>query len=69
MFVYFRERGKGGKREREQEREGERENIDQLTPVHALTGDRTHRLLVYGMMLQPTDPPGQGTCEFFIYSR
>ena len=49
-------------------------NIDQLLPVHTLTGDQTHNnpecalptnqthnLLVYGMMLQPTEPPSQGS--------
>ena len=52
MFTDFwrgkrRERGGGGGREREREREREtceRENIDWLPPVHALTGDWTHNL-------------------------
>ena len=38
---------------------GERE-INWLPPIHVLTKDGTHNLLVYGMMLQPTEPPGQG---------
>ena len=47
-------------------------NINQLPPVCAPTGDWTYNLgmcpdwesnlqiLVYGMMLQPAEPPGQG---------
>ena len=50
----------------------EKMEINQLPPVHALIGDRTHNLsmcpdwesthifLVYGTMLQPTDPPWPG---------
>ena len=38
---------------------GER-NIDQLPPVCVLTRNQTHNLfLVYGMILQATEPPGQ----------
>ena len=40
-------------------RERER-NINWLPPVHTLTRDWTHNLLVYGTTLQPTEPPGQG---------
>ena len=54
---------------RESGREGEtlmwERNIDRLSSVHALTGARTRNLLMYGMMLQPAEPPGQGnTCHF-----
>ena len=50
------------------EREGEtlmwERNINQLPPIQSpkgsLTGDGTHKLLVPGMMLQATEPPGQG---------
>ena len=45
-WFFFKER-----RERE---------IDHLPPTYALTWDWTGNFLVYGMMLQPTDPPGQG---------
>ena len=60
-----RERGTGaGGRERERERERERKmwerNIDQLFPIHDLTGDPTHHLLVYEMILQTSEPLGQG---------
>ena len=51
-------------------------NIDQLPPVCTPTGDQTHnlgmcpdqgsdpQLLVHGMMLQPTEPPGQGKDQY-----
>ena len=63
-MILEREEGEGGEKERERERErkksmGER-NVDQLPPVCTLTRDRTHNPLVYGMMFQPTEPPGQG---------
>ena len=38
--------------------------IGPATEVCALTGNWTHNLLVYGMTLQPTEPPGQGTGGF-----
>ena len=40
-------------------------NIDGLPPVCALTGDQTRNLLVYRMMPQPTEPPGQGIGLYF----
>ena len=53
-------------------------SIDRLPPVHAPTGDWTCNLgyvpwmgiklvtfLVYGMMLQPTEPPGPGWNHFW----
>ena len=53
---------------REGEREKEREtlicstylSIHWLFLVCALPGNRTYNLFDYGMMLQPTEPPGQG---------
>lgn len=39
--------------EREREKHG-------LPPVHALSRDRTHNLVVYGTVLQPAKPPGPG---------
>ena len=45
---------------RERGREGEREkNINWLLPIHP-DGDRTCNILVFEMMLQPSEPPGQG---------
>lgn len=35
-------------------------STNHLPPIRTRTGDRTHNLKVYGMMLPPTDPPGQG---------
>ena len=51
VFIDFREREKGEGRER---------SIDRLPSVCALTRNRTCNLLVYGTMLPPTEPPGQG---------
>ena len=45
---------------------GERErNIVFLPLVCSLTGDQTWSLLVYGMILQPTEPPSKGTFAMF----
>ena len=58
MFIDFREREEereGGERDRERERE-----IHSLPPICSPTGDRTHKLLVYGTTLQPTESPSQG---------
>lgn len=53
-------------------------NIDCLPPVQAPTGDQDHRLgvrltwswtcdlLVFGMMLQTTEPPGQGSLSSYL---
>ena len=49
MFIAFRERGK-----RERERNIDVRNIDWLPPIHALTRNRTHNILVYG------DAPNNG---------
>ena len=53
------------------EKEGER-NIDWLPPVHTPAGGRihnlvhwTHDLLVHGVTLQPTEPPGEGQSGVF----
>ena len=70
MLIDFKEKERRDKRETER-REREKEtlmwerNIDQLTPVPALTRDQTHNLLVHGMMLQPTETPGQGSVHCF----
>ena len=34
-------------------------NISLLPALHALTGNKSRNLLVYGMTLQPTEPPSQ----------
>ena len=52
MRLLILERG-GGERERERER-----NINMLS-IDALTGNRTHNLLVHRMMLQPTEHPAR----------
>ena len=63
MFIDLTERG----REREGGRERERErNIAGLPPTHPLTKDRTHKLLVCGMMPQLTEPPNQGWEKIFL---
>ena len=65
-----------GERERERkERRCERETLIGCLPdrgsnppttcVCALTGNWISKLLVHGMMLQPTEPPGQGRA--FVY--
>lgn len=49
-----------------EERKGEIErNIEWLPPVRSLTGNQTHKFLVYGMMLQPSEPPGQAAKILF----
>ena len=40
-------------------RERERRNISCLSPVHAQSKNQTHILLVYRLMLQPTELPSQ----------
>ena len=55
-YIDFRKR-EGGKRERE---------IVQLPPIRALTRNQTHNLLVYRMMLYPTEPPGQASLFFDV---
>ena len=59
-----RERGREEKKEeKENKREkekGEKKNIDRLFLTCAPTGNQTHNLSVYGTMIQPTEPPGQG---------
>ena len=56
VLLIFFERGTG----RGRERNINVRNIDQLLPVHILTRNRTCNVLVFGTMLQPTEPPGQG---------
>ena len=70
MFIGETERDRQRKRERE--RNIDARKVDWLTPIYSLTRDKTHNLgmcpywnqthnlLVYGTMLQPTEPPGQG---------
>ena len=53
--------GRGRERERERERNVDMRDISRLALLRALTGDQTHNLLVYGMMLQPTEPPSQNS--------
>ena len=66
MFIDFREKGE--------------RNINRLPPLHTPSGDRTwnqgmrpdrdqtHKLLLQGTMLQPTEPPGQGKKTYFKLS-
>ena len=67
FFFFFNPHSKLLLLEREGGREGEKP--DWLPPVHALTGDRTCILLVYGMMLQPTKPPSQGSFQHFNFPK
>ena len=73
MFIDLRERGRGREGEREREREWHRcEKHRSEPPMRAPTEDRPSNLgmcpdgesnpqsLVYGTMLQPTEPLGQG---------
>ena len=56
MFIDFRDsKESGGHTHRDRQRD-----INQLPPIRALTGDQICNLSVYGMMLQPTEPLGQG---------
>ena len=59
MFIDVRERGRGA--ERKPKRNIDMRNIPQLLPTCTLTRDRTHNLLGQRMMLQPTEPPRQGS--------
>ena len=55
-----------GGRERKRETSMWERNIDQLPPVCALTGEQTHNLLVFGTMLQPTEPPARALLFLII---
>ena len=74
FFTDFREKG------REKEKHGcERETsiicflysyqprIKPITSVYALARNQIHNLLVYGMVLQLTEPPSQEPSYFFKY--
>ena len=70
MFIVLREIGKGRKREEEREIDvcvgG---NINQLCLLHTPTRDLTCKLLVYGTLLQPTEPHEQSSLgDFHVYS-
>ena len=59
---FLERRGKEGEREGGREREGERERetwIGSFPYTLPPTGDRTHNLMVYRTMLQPTELLGQ----------
>ena len=60
MFIDLREREEGG------ERETSVGSPPSPPPACTLTRDRTCNLLVYGMTLQPTEPPGQGSLDCFL---
>ena len=75
MFIPFKERAWGGERERDIKVR----NIDWLPPIRILTRDRTCNLdmsqdresnrlylLVYRMMLQPTEPLARATYTCFL---
>ena len=72
MFLWLLEREEG---ERGRETLMWERNIDRLSPEHAsdadqtrsLTSNWTHNLLAHGMMLQPTELPGQGKASFLIF--
>ena len=52
---------------REEERKKHQKH--RLAAFHsAPAGDGTHNLLEYGMMLQPTEPPGQGAYVYLFES-
>ena len=59
MFIDFTETEEGKERKRERPQPG----IEPATSVCALTRNGTSNMLVYGMMLQPTEPPSQGWLE------
>ena len=67
MFIDFREIGR--EREKKKHRRERKTKIGCLpylgmeptTEVCTLTGNRTHKVLVYGMILQPTEPLDQLT--------
>ena len=80
IFFYcycFLEKEEGKERQREKERCERETSIaylcrcpswgSSLQPFGVLTRDRTSNLLVYGTMLQPTEPPGQGSSLFFFF--
>ena len=68
MFIDLRVRGRKGERGGERDTDVRKKHqlvaswlgIKPTTQVFALTGDRTHNVLVYGTKIQPTEPPGQG---------
>ena len=64
-----REEEKGERKEvraKETEREGRERNIDFLPPpIGAPTGALTHNPLLYGMMLQPAEPPAGAMVVLF----
>ena len=51
-------------RERERDRQTDRHHS--IAFLRTLIGNQTHNLLVYRMMLQSAEPPGQGCFVFFI---
>ena len=77
MILETEEGQREGERGRGEERERERETlivcllyvpqprIDPTTQACVLTRDQTCKPLVYGTMLQPTEPPSQGPPAFF----
>ena len=65
MFTDSREGKKGGRRGEKGDAERER---DQLTTVCSLTRNQTYNSLVHGMVLQPTEPPSQGTISKFWFA-
>ena len=72
LLILEREEGVGREREREREHRCERETsigcllyvpwlgIEPTTQACALTGNRIHNLMVYGMVFQPNEPSSQG---------
>ena len=57
----------GGEEGREREIDV-REKHRSVVPGTHLAGDQTYNLLVHRMMLQPTEPPGQGALYFLCIS-
>ena len=64
MFLLILEREEGTKREKKPA--VWQRNINQLPPMCTPTKNRTCNLLVYGTMLQPTEPPVQGPQSIFL---
>ena len=64
-LVIFREREEKTENETDRQTSIWQRDIDWLSSVYSPNGDRTCNLLVYGMMSQSTEPPGQGYLSNF----
>ena len=64
------ERNKGTERQRDRERDWEKHQCERETLTGCLSfepwlGIQPRNILVYGMMLQPNEPSGEGSCHSF----